>query len=147
MQGPQNITQVLTGWETTVDARFFTTPEGMFDETGLESDKSNPNVFFVTWGNVGRIDNTDPNSETAEGDLFYRRSTDSGVTWEPERVLSNREKSVIQEKEVESFASPDGKTIYNVWLQDEEEFNATDPDSGVDSWFGCVDYNISIVPE
>jgi len=148
-QGPQNITEVLTGWETTVDARFFSTPEGMYDDTGLESDKSNPNVFFVTWGNVGYISNDNHDLGKAEGDLFYRRSTDGGVTWEPERVLSNREKSVIQEKEVESFASPDGKTIYNVWLQDEEEFNATDPDSGVDSWFGRVDYNISIasVPE
>ena len=50
---------------------------------------------------------------------------------------------MIQEKEVESFTNPDGKTIYNVWLQEEEDYNATNPLSGTDSWFGRVDYNIS----
>jgi hypothetical protein len=138
-QGPVNITQVVDSSVSTVDARFFTTPKGSFDETGLESDKSNPNVLFVTWGTTFKGE---------EADLFFKRSTDRGVTWEDEQNLSSIIKTTVQEKEVESFASPDGKHIYNVWLQQTEaepvlgDQNIT---RGLDTWFGRVDYNESIV--
>ncbi|QOR62854.1 choice-of-anchor O protein [Sulfurovum sp. ST-21] len=143
-QGPQNITQVTEGHVTTVDARFFTTPKGSYDATGLESDKSNPNVLFVTWGTL---------VNGIEADLFFRRSADNGESWEEEQNLSSISGTVVQEKEVESFASPDGKTIYNVWLQQSENEpmgpaseNDGDIWLGLDTWFGRVDYNVSILP-
>ena len=131
-----------------MDARFFTTPKGSYDETGLESDKSNPNVLFVTWGTIaGKGD------ARAEADLFFKRSTDGGKTWEAEQNLSAIAGTTVEEKEVQSFASADGKTIYNVWLQQTEqepvgEASTNDGDGilGLDTWFGRVDYNISIVP-
>lgn len=137
----QNITQVTKDSETTVDARFFTTPKG--SDSGLDSDQSNPEVLFVTWGNVDFIQPGSPGLGKAEGDLFYKRSTDNGVNWDETKPLAAKDGGWIQEKEVESFASPDGKTIYNVWLQEQEDYNSSDPFSGLDSWFGRVDYNIS----
>ncbi|MBV5279434.1 MAG: hypothetical protein J0647_10520 [Campylobacteraceae bacterium] len=143
-QGPQNITKVIKGTETTVDARFFGTSEGAYEATGLESDKSNPNVLFVTWGNIDVIDPSDPTSERTEGDLFFTRSADNGITWDEIAKLAARDGSIIEEKEVESYASPDGKTVYNVWIQEQAEDNVSnDPFSGLDSWFGRIDYNIS----
>ena len=136
--GPVNITQVTDSSTSTVDARFFTTPKGSFDTTGLESDKSNPNVLFVTWGTIFK---------GTEADLFFKRSTDNGATWEDEQNLSSISTTLVEEKEVESFASADGKTIYNVWIQQTETLNPATITSGLDSWFGRVDYNISIIPE
>jgi hypothetical protein len=137
--GPVNITQVIDKKVNTVDARFFTTPKGSFDTTGLESDKSNPNVLFVTWGTL---------VDGEEADLFFKRSTDNGQTWEDEQNLSSIQGSTVQEKEVESFASPDGKHIYNVWLQQTETLNNVDPAvyEGLDTWFGRVDYNSTVIP-
>ena len=147
-QGPVNITQVTKVGATTVDARFFSTPKGSA-ATGLESDKSNPDVLFVTWGDMDFIDDNNQSAGKVESNLWYKRSTDNGATWDANATaLSAKEGIIIQEKEVESFASADGKTIYNVWLQEEEDYNVTDPDSGLSSWFGRVDYNISniVVP-
>ena len=141
-RGPVNITKVTKESETTVDARFFTTPKG---SDRLDSDQSNPEVLFVTWGNIDFIQPGTPGLGKAEGDLFYKRSTDNGLTWEDTKPLAAKDGGWIQEKEVESFASPDGKTIYNVWLQEQEDYNASDPFSGLDSWFGRVDYDINIV--
>ena len=144
-QGPVNITQVVKHEATTVDARFFSTPKGSFTTTGLESDKSNPNVLFVTWGDMDLTDETNTSAGKTESDLWYKRSTDNGVTWDTNKTqLSAREGIVIEEKEVESFASPDGKTLYNVWLQEETAYDKNDSYSGLDSWFGRVDYNITI---
>ncbi|UFH58174.1 DUF5011 domain-containing protein [Sulfurovum mangrovi] len=135
-QGPVNITQVTDSSTSTVDARFFTTPKGSYDTTGLESDKSNPDVLFVTWGTIFK---------GTEADLFFKRSTDNGASWEEEQNLSSVSTTLVQEKEVESFASPDGKHIYNFWLQ-ETEMEPGEESSinyGLDSWFGRVDYNIT----
>lgn len=140
-QGPKNITQVTKSDVTTVDARFFTTPKGDAT-TGLDSDLSNPNVLFVTWGTVEGLQ-----EERAEADLYYVRSTDRGETWDAnETMLAARDGSTIQEKEVESFTTPDGKPIYNVWLQavELEDYDDSNPFHGLDTWFGRVDYNISI---
>jgi hypothetical protein len=141
--GPVNITQVIDRKVNTVDARFFTTPKGSYDETGLESDKSNPNILFVTWGTLVVED-----GGAAEADLFFKRSTDNGKTWEDEQNLSSIQGTAVQEKEVESFASPDGKHIYNVWLQQTETLKQTDPAvyEGLDTWFGRVDYNSTVIP-
>ncbi|MEN8250513.1 MAG: DUF5011 domain-containing protein [Bacteroidota bacterium] len=145
----QNVTQVTKADVTTVDARFFTTPRGDA-ASPLHSDWSNPNVLFVTWGTVEGI-----GEDRAEADLHFTRSTDDGVTWEfnattadtNSTFLAARDGSIVQEKEVESFASPDGLTIYNVWLQEVEfeDYNSSDPFHGLDTWFGRVDFNESIV--
>ena len=150
-QGPQNLTQITDEFQSTVDARFFTTPKGNV-ASGLASDISNPNVLFLTWGNIGDPDPEDGIREFHETDLYYKRSTDNGITWdENTSVLAKVSGEPIEEKEVNSYASADGKTIYNVWIQEEDEASAdlTNPDSGVDSWFGRVDYDINntIVPE
>jgi hypothetical protein len=143
--GPQNITGVLKGSQTTVDARFFTTPAGSSD-TGLVSDLSNPNLLFITWGTLDRVDDT-PESGRTEAGIYFKRSTDKGETWGPTLKLADKEDVVIHEKEVSSFATADGSSFYNVWLQEEDVFDQTDPDSGLDSWVGRVDYNVSVAAE
>ena len=141
--GPTNVTHVTDSIRTTLDPRFFTTPKGSFDVTGLESDKSNPNVLFVTWGTAIKTDDG-----MKEENLYFRRSTDNGVTWEDEQILSGINRHIIEEKEVNSYASADGKHIYNVWLQQSEALPTDDNiTTGLDTWFGRVDYNISIVPD
>ena len=151
----QNVTQVTKSDVTTVDARFFTTPRGDSTST-IHSDYSNPNVLFVTWGTVEGL-----GEERAEADLYFTRSTDDGLTWEFNATkvdlgladlnatfLAARDKAIVQEKEVESFASPDGLTIYNVWLQEVEleNYDSSDPFHGLDTWFGRVDFNVSVNP-
>jgi len=140
-RGPVNVTQITQGGTTSVDARFFTTPKGK--DSGLESDKSNPNLLFITWGTVERIDQEHPELGTTEGGIYAKRSTDIGLTWGPTIKVADKDGTDIHEKEVGSIATPDGKTIYNVWIQEEDEFNSSDPFSGLDSWFGRIDYNIS----
>ena len=147
--GPVNVTKVLKGSVNTVDARFFSTPKGA--ATGLASDQSNPNVLFVTWGELDLIVAGDQSSGKTESNLYYKRAlyTDAdGWVWDEEaQKLATKEGTVIEEKEVQSLATPDGKTIFNLWIQEEEDYNQTDPDSGLDTWFGLVDYNVSNIVE
>jgi hypothetical protein len=133
-----------------VDARFVPTGEGNFLGSGLESDKSNPNVLFVTWGEIDWINNDNHDLGKAESNLYYKRALFDTATstwnWDANAtMLAAKEGAVIQEKEVETFARPDGKVLFNVWLQEEEfeTWDSNDPDSGLDSWFGRVDFNIS----
>jgi len=142
-RGPVNVTQITQGGTTSVDARFFTTPKGK--ASGLSSDESNPNLLFITWGTDERIVQDDPSAGMTEGGIYGKRSTDNGLTWGPTIKVADREGTVIHEKEVGSIATPDGKKIYNVWIQEEDVFDPDDPFSGLDSWFGRIDYNISIV--
>jgi len=144
-RGPVNVTQITQGGLTSVDARFFTTPKGK--DSGLESDKSNPDLLFITWGTNERIDQDDPSLGTTEGGIYGKRSVDNGLTWGPTIKIADVDGINIHEKEVGSIATPDGKKLYNVWIQEEDEFNADDPFSGLDSWFGRVDYNISATTE
>ena len=119
-QGPVNITQVVKHGATTVDARFFSTSKGISATTFLDADKSNPNVLFVTWGDVDFIDDSNQSAGKTESNLWYKRSTDNGANWDTNATqLAAREGTTIEEKEVGSFASPDGKTLFNVWLQEE----------------------------
>ena len=88
-----------------------------------------------------------------EEDLFFTRSTDKGVTWET--VVNEQNTTVnstlagikeVEEKEVQSVATPDGKRLFNVWLQEDEEGDnpsVSDHYEGLDTWFGLVDYNIT----
>jgi hypothetical protein len=163
-QGPVNVTQVVVPSATTVDARFFTTPKGTPLSVGhsLESDLGNPNVLFVTWGEIGWVIDGQDGLGKAETDLFYKRAlydaTNKVWVWDTNSSkLSAIAGGVVEEKEVESLASPDGKTIYNVWLQEsdpdvvqqyetQKDINISDNAEGVDSWFGRIDYNISNVP-
>ena len=129
-QGPKNITQVINPNQTTVDARFFGTPQAG------EGEAYDPNVLFVTWGNIDYDATFD---ERREADLFYTRSTDNGATWDATSYLANQAASVIEEKEVESLAAADGKSFYNVWIQ-EEDGEGVDANYKLDSYFGRVDY-------
>ena len=162
-QGPVNVTQVVVPSATTVDARFFTTPKGIPTSAGgLESDQGNPNVLFVTWGEIGWVIDGQDGLGKAETDLFYKRALYDAETkvwvWDTNSSkLAAIAGGVVEEKEVESLASPDGKTIYNVWLQESDPdlvtqyetakgIDISDHAEGVDSWFGRVDFNISNSP-
>lgn len=158
-QGPVNITQVVVPSATTVDARFFTTPKGIPTSAGgLESDLGDPNVLFVTWGEIGWVIDGQDGLGKAETDLFYKRALynpEDGWIWDTNSSkLAAIAGGVIEEKEVQSLASPDGKTIYNIWIQESnpvvvqqyetaKEIDISDHAQGVDSWFGRVDFNIS----
>jgi hypothetical protein len=141
--GPYNVTKVVKGGYTTEDARFFTTEEGSISDVGL-TDLSNPDVLFVTWGTI--------ENGTPEGIYYSRLVKTNGVwnqdNWEAQKMLAAREGTTIQEKEVESFASPDGTMVYSVWLQETEEadYDASDRFKGLDSWFGRLDYNVTVAP-
>ena len=141
-KGPQNVTQITKADVSTVDPRFFTTAEPI--DSGLDSDKSNPDVVFVTWGVIEGDDGI-------ESGLYYKRSIDKGENWDENSTkLADREGVTIEELAVQSLSSADGRTIYNVWIQEvHEDVYLNDPENlfyGLDTWFGRVDYNISIVP-
>lgn len=163
-QGPQQISKVVGRKISTLDPRFFPTPKGTFDKTGLESDKSNPDVLFLTYGTYDM-------ESGLEEDLFYTRSTDKGATWETVD-LNTSDGTIIQanaklagvkgieEKEVQTVPTPDGTAIYNVWLQEQdkdayeagtevldEDGNVADHFRGLDSWMGRVDYNVTAEAE
>lgn len=161
-QGPKQISKVVGRKVSTLDPRFITTPKGSFETTGLESDKSNPNVLFLTYGTFDM-------ESGLELDLFYSRSTDAGRTWSTidlnvtegdtnvTKVANAKLAGIkgLEEMEVQSITSPDGTMLFNVWLQEEEEasyyddtthledenLNIVDHFGGLDSWSARVDFN------
>ncbi len=142
-QVPLNISAIAGRKISTLDPRFVPTPKGN-SASGLESDLSNPNVLFITYGTFDMESGEELN-------LYFSRSTDKGATWETQLNPAYNEVNAIlagihevEEKEVQTIPTPDGKRIYNAWLQ-ESELNSTAADifTGLDSWFGLVDYNIS----
>ena len=158
-QAPMQVTDVSGPSVSTLDPRFMPTPEGR--ATGLETDNSNPDVLFLSYGTF--------DMETGlELDLFYSRSTDRGATWEVldgagVRVLipgfdgigdttdayrhaKLASKLDVEEKEVQAVASPDGNMLFNAWLQETEIPDPLDPSSGLESRFGLVDYEPVVVP-
>lgn len=144
-KGPQNVTQITKADVSTVDPRFNTTPKG--SDTGLDSDKSNPDVFFVTWGIIeGPID------DRIESGIYLKRSTDKGETWDENatKIADQDSGTTIHELAAQSLITPDGRTAYTVWLQEvEHDTYLSDPEFlfyGLDTWFGRLDYNISTVP-
>ncbi len=143
-QPAQNISKVDGNNLSTLDPRFVTTPSGKFSTTALESDKSNPDVLYMAYG-------TFDTSTGIEQDLYYTRSTDKGVTWETvgtSGVTPNANLAIkqdIEEKEVQSLATPDGTRLFNAWLQESAALPSTNTDNhflGLDTWFGVVNYNI-----
>ncbi|HEX5623518.1 MAG TPA: choice-of-anchor O protein, partial [Sulfuricurvum sp.] len=146
-QPAQNISLVAGNNLSTLDPRFVTTPSSKYNLTGgvIESDKSNPNVLFMAYGTFDIVTGI-------EQDLYYTRSTDKGVTWETvgtSGVTPNANLAIkqdIEEKEVQSLATPDGTRLFNAWLQESVEqpnvLDLNDHFLGLDTWFGVVNYNI-----
>ncbi len=156
-QGPQQISQIAGPKISTLDPNFVPTPKGSYDTSGLETDKSNPDVLFLTYGTFDM-------ESGHELDLYYTRSTDKGVTWET--VLNENNESVnaklaklqdVAEMEVQSLPTPDGSVLYNAWLQeqprdaylagtevfDEDGMTVAEHFKGMDSWVGRVDFNVT----
>lgn len=161
-QGPVQISKIVGKKVSTLDPRFFTTSRGRYETTGLESDKSNPDVLFITYGTFDMTSGD-------ELDLFYSRSTDKGATWSTIDLNVTEDDGVttkvanakiagikgLEEMEVQSFSSRDGTKLFNVWLQEEpedsyydtntslvdDEGNIVDHFGGLDSWSGRVDFN------
>ena len=154
-QVPQQVTDVDGAKVSTLDPRFFTTPEGFAFDNSLESDKSNPEVMFLSYGTF--------DMETGlELDLFYSRSTDKGANWEvldgsgnwvtipgfdgigdttaDYRHAKLASRADVEEKEVQAVATPDGTMLFNAWLQETETLCA-DPWCGLESRTGRVDYD------
>lgn len=144
-QVPQNISAITGRKISTLDPRFLSAPKSN-TVSGLASDMNNPNVLFLTYGTF--------NMEThIEEDLFFSRSTDKGETWET--VINEQNNTVnstlagineVEEKEVQTVPTPDGKRLFNVWLQEDpagDNLNVSDHYEGLDTWFGLVDYNVT----
>jgi hypothetical protein len=150
---PQQVTDVSGARVSTLDPRFFSTPEGF--ATSLASDNSDPRVLFISYGTFDMETGT-------ELDLFYSRSTDRGETWEVLDGADNRvlipgfdgigdttdeyshaklaTKTDVEEKEVQALSTADGTMLFNVWLQETETLCA-DPWCGLESRSGVVNYD------
>ncbi|RDH88589.1 MAG: hypothetical protein DIZ78_01260 [endosymbiont of Escarpia spicata] len=143
---PQMITQITGHKVSTLDPRLVETPAG--DPAGLPSDISNPDVMFMTYGTFDQESGDELN-------LYYSRSVDRGVTWETvakdldgdgiadtqvNETLSGINN--VEEKEVQSLASPDGSLLFNIWLQESEEnADAADIYKALDVIFGLIDFS------
>jgi len=148
---PVNVSRVYGNKLSTLDPRFITTATPKTQT--LVQDAFNDGVLFVSFGTF--------NLDTGiEQDLYYTRSakgTNEDVdyagavqTWEydptfvvgsgvtPALKLANR--SDVEEKEVQSVATPDGIHLFNAWLSETATFTESDPHSGLDSWFGRIDW-------
>jgi hypothetical protein len=178
-RGPQQVSWETGSAEGTIsalDPRFVPTPA--YNKTGvdagLESDKSNPAVLFMSYGTA---------SESHELDVLYSRSTDKGKTFEyylqvdvggdgdvnlPEDDVRfhylSQWKLPVEEKEVQTLGSPDGNMGFNAWLQETHDIpnedgqndgtQSTDgtqtiPDHamGLESYVGRVDWNCTAVDD
>jgi len=138
-QSPIDISNITDSVTSTVDPRLVHTSEAI---PGLET--RDPNTVFVTYGTLEL-------GTGLELDLFVTRSTDNGTTWD--KVPANIDgsdineaivQSVAEEKEVQNIASPDGSSLYSIWLQelDPEEAAESTPDYllGSDIWAQRKDY-------
>jgi len=156
---PVNVSRVYGDTLSTLDPRFITTATPKSQT--LTQDAFNDGVLFVSFGTF----RTDTGIEE---DLYYTRSvkgTDETVdytgavnTWEydptfvwggtvgvtPAFKLANR--SEVEEKEVQSLATPDGTHLFNAWLSETLTYTPSDPHSGLDSWFGRIDYTKPVAP-
>ena len=144
-QDPVNISNITNNVTSTLDPRLIPAAEGVSDSS-LASDTANPDVIFVSYGTLDLVTGL-------EADLFVTRSTDAGDTWEkvpstadPE-VMENDyiSKTIAEEKEVQGIPTPDGNTLYSIWLQeldpeDPEAAEAPDHIVGSDIWIQRRDY-------
>jgi len=143
-QGPVNVTGITKASVTTVDPRFVPTAK---ETTGLTSDTSNPNVMFLTWGTMEGKD-----EERAEGNIYYKRGfkqTDGTWVWDANQsaisALIGSNPTEIEEEQVQTFATPDGSMLFNVWIQETEydvyAEHPEDRDYGLGTWFKRLDFN------
>lgn len=155
---PVNVSRVYGDNLSTLDPRFITTATPKTQV--LAQDAFNDGVLFVSFGTFSTLTGI-------EEDLYYTRSvkgvdettqyTGAATTWEydptfvvgegvtPAFKLANR--SDVEEKEVQSLSTPDGTHLFNAWLSETElPFTPSDPHSGLDSWFGRIDYTKPTLP-
>lgn len=140
-QAPIDVSNITNNRVSTLDPRLIPTSEQIDDV-----ETRDPNTVFVTYGTM--------DMETGlELDLFVTRSTDGGATWDKVPATVDGEpineaivQSVAEEKEVQNIASPDGKTLYSIWLQELDPEEAPDSAAdyllGSDIWAQRKDYDI-----
>jgi hypothetical protein len=151
---PVNVSRVYGDQLSTLDPRFVTTATPKTQV--LAQDAFNDGVLFVSFGTFNTLTGI-------EEDLYYTRSvkgtnedvdyTGAVQTWEydpayvtgvtPAFKLANR--SDVEEKEVQSLSTPDGIHLFNAWLSETLTYTSSDPHSGLDSWFGRIDYTKPVV--
>lgn len=138
-QTPVDVSNITNNIISTLDPRLIPTSEPI---AGVE--ERDPNTFFVTYGTMDM-------ESGLELDLFVTRTADGGETWDTVPATidgSPINEAIVQseaeEKEVQNIASPDGKTLYSIWLQelDPEEASegAADYLLGSDIWGQRKDY-------
>ncbi|MFC1589336.1 choice-of-anchor O protein [Pseudomonadota bacterium] len=176
-QGPKQISMTTGSHVSTLDPRFATTPKGRADATAaatallsndadlIESDTSNPNVLFLSYGTF----DMDTHEEL---DLHYLRSTDRGASWEyydsndimvliddhgadgifgtdddpvqdfsvPKLAHGGGAADVVHDMEVQSLASPNGATLYNVY-NSETSTDCADEWCGLETMSKRADYD------
>lgn len=142
-QDPKDITNISNNQESTLDPRLIPTSEAIMD-----IEDASPETVFVTYGTVDM-------DSGIELDLYVTRTIDNGENWDTVEATSPNDddavtneaitQTVAEEKEVQNIASPDGKTLYTVWLQelDPEEApeSAADYLLGSDIWAQRKDYD------
>ena len=142
-QAPIDVSNITNNTTSTLDPRLIPTSETVAGSP-LASDVSDPNTLFVSYGTLDL-------QTGLELDLYVTRSTDSGETWEtvPSTVDGSPvneaiTKTAAEEKEVQGFAVPDGKTLFSIWLQelDPDEAPEGTPERvlGSDIWIQRKEY-------
>ncbi|MGB0467566.1 MAG: choice-of-anchor O protein [Pontibacterium sp.] len=136
---PINISNVPNNLISTLDPRLIPTSEPI---AGVETPA--PDTLFISYG-------TFEMGTGIETDLFMTRSIDAGLTWD--KVPANSDgsdtneaivNSAAEEKEVQNIASPDGRSLYTVWLQELDPEEAEEGTAsyllGSDIWAQRKDY-------
>ena len=76
-----------------------------------EADNYNPNAFIVAWGTQTNV--ASHIEEAVDQDIYYTRSFDKGVTYEPVVRVDNPNN--VSRFESQLRLTPDGQTVYAVW--------------------------------
>ncbi|WP_127470391.1 sialidase family protein [Thiomicrorhabdus aquaedulcis] len=141
-QAPIDVSNITNNQVSTLDPRLIPTSEPI---DGVET--RDANTLFVTYGTMDM-------GTGLELDLFVTRSTDNGTTWDKVPANADGElineaivQSVAEEKEVQNIASPDGKTLYSLWLQELDPSEAPESAAayllGSDIWAQRKDYDVA----
>ena len=167
-QGPQKISIVTGAKTSTLDPRFITTPKGL--DTTMPSDQSNPNLLFMSYGTFDMSTGTELDLYytrsidkgmtweylVSDGDGGFRAATvadygTDGIAGTADDLLQIRlaklaAKDAVEEKEVQSLASPDGSLLFNAWLQETHaQPDGIDPSLGLESRGAKVEYAEPVV--
>ncbi len=141
---PIDVTHISNNIISTVDPRLIPTSEAI---PGAET--RDANTTFITYGTLIM-------GSGLELDLYVTRTTDGGDTWEKVPATIDGEpvneaivSSVAEEKEIQGIASPDGKSLYSLWLQELDPAEAPEGTAdyllGSDIWAQRKDYTDEIV--